>query len=652
MSTPLWTPSAARIERARITAFRKLASDRSGESLPDYDALWAWSVREPAAFWSLLAEHLGVRLHAAPVAVLEHPVMPGATWFRGATLNFAENLLRTRSDRPAIVSVDESGAPARVLSFDDLRVQVARFQAFLVAHGVGVGDRVAAWMPNREETVIAMLAAAGLGATFSSSSPDFGVQGVFDRFGQIQPKVLITSDGSRYGGKSHSMMDKVREVASRLGEGLAAVVVVPLVHESPDVSGLPGGVVWTDAVANDAVEPTFVPLPFDHPLYILFSSGTTGVPKCIVHGAGGTLLQHGKELALHTDLGPGDVLFYFTTCGWMMWNWLVSGLFTGTTIVLWDGSPAHPTTDALWRMVAAHGVTAFGTSPKYLSMCAKEGVEPGRDLNLSRLRTVLSTGSPLSPDNFSWVYEHVGEDVQLASICGGTDIVSCFMLGAPTEPVWSGEIQKRGLGMAVAAWRGQDDPVVGEKAELVCTVPFPSMPIGFWNDPDGAKYHKAYFDTFPGVWRHGDWIELTEHGGVIVYGRSDATLNPGGVRIGTAEIDRPVEAQPEVADCVVVGLPVGDDVDIVLFVVLKPDHTLDDALISRIKTAIRSSASPRHVPARILSAPAVPRTISGKKVEIAVLRALCGDAVPNRDAMANPDVIDWFASEGRRLVGR
>jgi acetoacetyl-CoA synthetase len=640
MTEPLWIPSASRVARAQITRFRELAAERAGRALPDYDALWAWSVDAPAAFWDLWATASHLRFHRRLDAVLTHPTMPGARWFEGSELNFAENLLRFAGASPAVVALDERGREV-VVSRDELRALVARLQATLRRCGVGPGDRVAAWLPNRLEAVVGMLATTALGAIWSSSSPDFGVRGVLDRFGQIQPRVLLAGNGSCYGGKTHDLRERVAEIVAGLAPTLEAVILVDVLG---DGASLPGVIPWSEAISGDRSEPDFTPMPFDAPVYVLYSSGTTGVPKCIVHGAGGTLLQHTKELALHTDVGDGDVLFFYTTTGWMMWNWLVSGLAVGATVVLWDGSPVHPAPDALWSMAAAHGVTHFGTSPRFLAMCEQGGQSPGRRHDLSRLRAVLSTGSPLATEQFAWVYEHVGRDLQLASICGGTDIVSCFMLGSPIDPVWPGEIQKRGLGMAVEAWRSEGQPVLGEKAELVCVRPFPSMPVGFWNDPDGRKYHKAYFEHFPGVWRHGDWITLTEHGGVIVHGRSDATLNPGGVRIGSAEIYGPVEAMAEVDDSVVVGWPVGDDVEIVLFVVVAPGVVLDDALRARIRAKVREAASPRHMPARIFAVPAIPRTLSGKKVEIAVLQALRGEAVPNRDAIANPEALDGFAA--------
>jgi acetoacetyl-CoA synthetase len=651
MTDLLWTPSAARVQAANLTRFAAFAAQRTGRAFPDYDTLYAWSVDDPAAFWGALWDFLGLTSPTPIRAVLEHPAMPGARWFPGATLNYAERLLAGPPDAIAIVGVDETGRPPEVVTRADLRRRVARFQGHLRRVGVRAGDRVAAWLPNRVETVVAMLATAGLGAVFSSASPDFAPKAVLDRFGQIRPKVLVAADGVTYAGKRIDLLPGVAEVAAALPD-VASVVVVPVRSERPELDALPGAVLFPEAGSPDDVEPTFEPLPFDHPLYVLYSSGTTGKPKCIVHGAGGTLLQHAKEHVLHTDLGPSDVLFYYTTTGWMMWNWLVGGLATGAAIVLWDGSPVHPTPDVLWRMAAEHGVTVFGTSPRFLALCERSGVEP-RDLDLGRLKAVLSTGSPLPVEGFRWVYEHVKADVQLASICGGTDIVSCFMLGCPTAPVYAGEIQKRGLGMAVEAWAGPGRPVVGQKGELVCTKPFPSMPLGFWGDEDGERYRRAYFDVFPGVWRHGDYVEITEHGGVVVYGRSDATLNPGGVRIGTAEVERPVEAMPEVSDTLVVGLPTSDeDVEVVMFVVPAPGVTLTPDLEQRIRRRIREEASPRHVPARLLAAPAVPRTISGKKVELAVQAVLLGQSPTNREALANPEALDWYAAEGRRLLGR
>lgn len=645
MSQPLWTPSDARVARAQLTRFRAQAEDASGQTLENYDQLWTWSVENPASFWKLAWESLGVVRHQEPSVILQGHDISSATWFKDATLNYAENLLQGPDDKVAVIACGQGYAAPREVTMGELRTHVGAMQRFLLQQGVEAGDRVAAFLPNRLEAVVTMLAASSIGAIYSSSSPDFGLKGVLDRFGQIAPKVLVATDGSHYGGKSFDTRDRVAQIADALSGSLTALVMVGVVDPATCTEGIPGAIAWDEALAGPDVLPTFTPLPFDHPLYILYSSGTTGVPKCIVHGAGGTLLQHLKEHRLHTDVQPGDVVFYFTTTGWMMWNWLVSGLAAGASIVLWDGSPAYPSAAALWEMAEQHRVTVFGTSPKFLSMCEKEGLCPKEQFNLSRLRTVLSTGSPLSVDNFNWVYASVHPDVQLASICGGTDIVSCFMLGVPTVPVYPGEIQRRGLGMAVDAWSDDRQPIRGQKAELVCTAPFPSRPVAFWNDPNGERYHAAYFSTYEGVWRHGDYIEITSNNGIVVYGRSDATLNPGGVRIGTAEIYRPVESMDQVRESIVVGVPTADDdVSVVLFVALQPGVTFDASLEQAIKKRIRALASPRHVPRSIHVVDAVPRTLSGKKVEIAVRRTLLGEDVANRDALANPEALDAFAA--------
>jgi acetoacetyl-CoA synthetase len=610
-------------------------------SLTDYDSLYHWSVSNMAAFWEAVWQFAGM-MHSAPyTSVLENPVMPGAIWFKGAQLNFAENLLRYRDARPALVFVQEGGQEVAALTYRDLYQQVAHLAHFLRESGVRVGDRVAGFMPNRIETVVAMLAATSLGAIWSSCSPDFGFKGVMDRFGQIEPKVLFTTDGYTYNGKDLNALDRVSQVAREI-EAIEHVVVVPMVSETPDVSTVPRACLWSEALTNNAAEIDFVQLPFDHPLYIMYSSGTTGVPKCIVHGAGGTLIQHAKEHLLHTDLKRDDVLFYFTTCGWMMWNWLVSGLFVGAKLVLFDGSPGYPDMSVLWQMAQEERVTVFGTSAKYINMCEKAGVRPGAAFDLSRLRTICSTGSPLSVEGFEWVYREVKADVQMASISGGTDIISCFVLGSPLDPVYAGEIQKRGLGMKVEAWQHQGHAVVNEKAELVCTAPFPSMPIYFWQDPGNEKYLDAYFRDFPGVWRHGDYIEITSRGGVIVYGRSDATLNPGGVRIGTAEIDRQVETLDDVVDSLVVGQQWDNDVRVILFVVLRPGVELTEERIAHIKQLIRTNCTPRHVPAKIIQVPDIPRTLNGKKVEIAVTKIIHGETVGNQDALANPETLAYF----------
>ncbi len=641
MAKLLWSPPPERAARSHMARFLAQVNRDHGVGARTYDELHAWSVREIPAFWEAVWRYAEVRSSAPWEAVLENPTMPGAQWFRGARLNFAENLLRYRDDRVALIFVGEGGAAAGQVTYRELYGQVARLAAYLRGLGVGPGDRVAGFMPNRIEAVVAMLAAASLGAIWSSCSPDFGFKGVMDRFGQIEPKVLITADGYFYGGKVFSSLPRVAEVAREI-PSIGAVLVVPFVSAAPDLSGVPRAVAWAEALANGATEIEFAQLPFEHPLYIMYSSGTTGVPKCIVHGAGGTLLQHAKELLLHTDLHRDDTIFYFTTCGWMMWNWLVSALFAGSKLVLFDGNPAHPDLNALWKMAQDQRVTVFGTSAKFISLCEKAELHPGRDFDLGPLRAVLSTGSPLAYESFEWVYREVNPDLQLASICGGTDIISCFILGSPLDPVYAGEIQRPGLGMKVEAWNDDGRPVTGEKGELVCTEPFPSMPVGFWNDPGNEKYLEAYFRHYPGVWRHGDYIEITERGGIVVYGRSDATLNPGGVRIGTAEIYRQVEGVEEVLDSLVIGQPWEDDVRVILFVVLRPGRTLDAALTGRIKTLIRTNCTPRHVPAKVLQVADIPRTLNGKKVELAVLKAIQGQEVKNLDALANPQAVDAF----------
>jgi acetoacetyl-CoA synthetase len=637
--SPIWTPSLFRIADANLTRFSAFV-ERRGVAAPDYAALHRWSVDEPAAFWEAFWEFSGVAGERGTGPALEDGSrMPGARWFPGAKLNFAENLLRGPDADPAIVFRNERGM-RREIEWATLRAEVARVAAGLAADGVGTGDVVAAFMPNLPEAVVAMLAAASLGATFTSCSPDFGIHGVLDRFGQVKPKVLFTADGYFYGGKT---LDSLAPIAGVLKElpSVSRVVVAPYVAAGRGAAW-PSGAVPFGEYGERGAALSFARLPFDHPLYVLYSSGTTGVPKCIVHGAGGTLLQHLKEHRLHTDLKPGDRLFYFTTCGWMMWNWLASALASEATVVLYDGSPLHPGPEVLWEMAADEGVTVFGTSPRYLAALEKAGYRPRERHGLAVLRTLLSTGSPLGPEQYDFVADAIGADVQLASISGGTDIVSCFALGNPLLPVYRGELQCLGLGMKVEVWNDEGSAVTGEKGELVCAAPFPSMPVGFWNDADGSRYRAAYFERFPGVWHHGDYALLTPRGGLVILGRSDAVLNPGGVRIGTAEIYRQVEQLPEVLESVVVGQEVGNDVRVVLFVRLREGLALDEALRERIRRQVRANATPRHVPARILQVPEVPRTISGKVVELAVREAVHGRPVKNTDALANPAALEHF----------
>ncbi len=636
---PIWTPSLFRIADANLTRFMAQVA-ASGVPATDCETLYRWSVDEPAAFWEAVWDFSGVvGDRGTGPSLVEGSRMPGARWFPAARLNFAENLLRGPDEEPAIVFRNERG-DRRELSRGQLRAEAARIAAGLARDGVGPGDVVAGFLPNVPEAVVAMLAAASIGAIWTSCSPDFGGQGVLDRFGQVKPKVLFTADGYYYAGKTVDSRNTVAGVLEAL-PSIGRVVLVPYLAAPADAAP-PGRAVRFAEYGERGTPPRYLRLAFDHPLYVLYSSGTTGVPKCIVHGAGGTLLQHLKEHRLHTDVKPGDRLFFFTTCGWMMWNWLASGLAAEATIVLYDGSPLHPGPGVLWDMAADEGVTIFGTSPRYLAAIEKAGYRPRDRHGIATLRTLLSTGSPLGPEQYDFVADAIGPDVQLASISGGTDIVSCFALGNPLLPVYRGELQCRGLGMKVEVWDESGRPVTGEKGELVCTAPFPSMPIGFWGDRDGSRYRAAYFERYPGVWHHGDYALLTARGGLVILGRSDAVLNPGGVRIGTSEIYRQVEQLPEVLESVVVGQEVGHDVRVVLFVRLREGCQLDEALIERIRRQIRTHTTPRHVPAKVLQVPEIPRTLSGKVVELAVREAIHGRPVRNTDALANPAALEHF----------
>ncbi|WP_432284760.1 acetoacetate--CoA ligase [Aminobacter sp. BA135] len=640
---PLWTPSSTQVAEAPLTAFMTVAGERAGQSFASYAELHAWSISEREAFWDLVWDFCGVIGDKGERVLVDGDKMPGAQFFPDASLNFAQNLLRGSGNDEAIIFRGEDKVERR-LTWGELAALVSRLQQLFVSLGVAKGDRIAAMMPNMPETVAAMLATASLGAVWSSCSPDFGEQGVLDRFGQIEPKLFIAPDGYWYAGKHIEVGSKIAAVAGKLGS-VTKVLVVDYLGTATDVAATIGkAAALDDALAPFAAKAvTFEPLPFSHPLYILFSSGTTGIPKCIVHSAGGTLIQHVKELRLHAGLKPGDRFFYFTTCGWMMWNWLVSGLAAEATLLLYDGSPFHPDGNVLFDFTDAEKMTYFGTSAKFIDSVRKAGLRPIDSHDLGSVRTISSTGSPLSPEGFDFVYDGIKKDIHLASISGGTDIVSCFVLGVPTEPVWTGEIQGAGLGLAVDVWNDDGKPVRQEKGELVCAKSFPAMPIGFWNDADGKKYHAAYFERFDNVWCHGDFAEWTAHGGMIIHGRSDATLNPGGVRIGTAEIYNQVEQMPEIAEAICIGQDWDGDVRVVLFVRLAPGVTLDENLEKRIRTKIRTGASPRHVPAKIVAVTDIPRTKSGKITELAVRDIVHGRPVKNKEALANPEALDLYS---------
>jgi len=651
----LWQPDTERIERSRMFRFLQAVNREYSKDFTTYSQLHHWSVQHLETFWDFYRRFSDLRFSRPPDSILSSFSMPGARWFSGAELNYAENLLTAPHDKTAILSKIE-GQSLQSLTFGELTDQVKRFASALSRYGVKAGDRIAGYLPNIPETIIAMLGTSAIGAIWTSCSPDFGPQGVKDRFGQVEPRVLVCIEEYVYHGKPHSVVETLNTIIPDLSR-LEHIVVIPHVHTSLGKEKLrfPSVLTWSQFLEpEDPTHFSFAHYPFDHPLFIMYSSGTTGLPKCILHGAGGTLLQHHKEHALHTDIGSDDVVLYYTTCGWMMWNWLASVLAQQATIVLYEGSPGFPDLHVLWELIDEAGITVFGTSPKFISQNLKQNMAPSASHDFPSLRVMLSTGSPLNKECFHWVYNHVKHNVQLSSICGGTDIISCFMLGNPMLPVRSEEIQCLGLGMDVVALDEKHLPVFNQKGELACRAPAPSMPVAFWNDPKDTKYYKAYFDKVPGVWIHGDYIEITENGGVIVYGRSDTTLNPSGVRIGTAEIYRIIESMKEIVDSVVIGLEEDQDIRIILFVVLnkKPNNALS-IISEKIKQKIRKEATPRHVPHEIYEIQEVPKTVNGKKMESAIRDIFQKNFLVNQASIANPECLKEFeAISSHRLTAK
>jgi acetoacetyl-CoA synthetase len=638
----LWSPSRDRIESTNMWRFMQLVNEKYNQNFHDYTLLYQWSINEMQIFWSTVWEFVEIKASETYREVIDDVnKMPGAQWFSGARLNFAENLLRYRDDKCALLFLGEDHVVRR-MTYAELYNEVARTAISLKYLGIRPGDHVAGFMPNMPETIISMLAATSMGAVWSSCSPDFGIKGILDRFGQIKPRVLFTADGYWFKGKKLDSLERISHILSKL-PGIEKCVVIPYTDQNPVIEDLPNSVHYRDFKSQESnSEIEFEPVPFDHPLYIMYSSGTTGLPKCMVQSVGGVLINQLKELILHTDLKREDTIFYYTTCGWMMWNWLVASLGVGATLVLYDGNPFHPDPGVLWKMAQDEKVTIFGISAGYISVLMNSGIRPGTAYDLSPLKTILSTGSPLPEESFEFVYQEVKEDLQLSSISGGSDINGCFALGNPMGPVYSGELQCRGLGMKVEAFDDKGTSIIGEKGELVCTAPAPPMPIYFWDDPDEKKYKDAYFDVYPNVWRHGDFIEINSHGGVVIYGRSDATLKPGGVRIGTADIYRIVEQINGIEDSLVVGQDWKNDIRIVLFVKMSEESELTDDLRNRINKTLREEASPRHVPAKIIAVPDIPYTLNMKKVELAVKRIIHGQEVLNKDALTNPEALDHY----------